>query len=661
MKKIFWLSLCLIAGLALVVWLRQDSGQWPGPENTSHLKQALAQLPIRAAKPGVKCRQHDPLRQAFYGDLHIHTTLSLDAKMQDTRTGPADAYRFARGEKLAIPPYDSDNRAIRYAQLARPLDFAAVTDHAEMLGEARLCSTPGLQGYNSLACIAFRLSPRWGGLLFMRNATQGKRLDFCGENNELCLTASLQPWQLIQDAAEQAQDYSDECSFSSFVGYEWTGGIYPNPKDRLVANLHRNVIFSNNRVPPLPATYIDTRPALALYQSLDQNCVAEQGCDAVVIPHNSNISMGLMFDPGETPDTATANLRARYETLVEMIQHKGASECYAGADGLVASDELCEFEQLPWDSFSGNTLPSLARPTNPGSGFMREVLRDGLRIEQQLGVNPFQLGFIGSTDTHRSLSGGVEEYDFQGHGGAGNAAVAGQQGLPDEWEFNPGGLAVLYAEENSRESLFAAMQRREAYATSGPRIGVRFFAGESLPQALCDSDEFLSQAYQHGVPMGGRLAIRESASSPSFVVSALKDPGTPARAGMDLQRVQIIKGWVDDRGKPMEQVYDIAGDRNNGASVNLANCEPQGSGFKQLCQVWQDPEFNPGQRAYYYARVLENPSCRWSTYVCNAQAVDCSSPQVLTDKEAQCCNADMPKTVQERAWTSPIWYSPKIQ
>jgi hypothetical protein len=230
-------------------------------------------------------------------------------------------------------------------------------------------------------------------------------------------------------------------------------------------------------------------------------------------------------------------------------------------------------------------------------------------------------------------------------------------GLPDEWEFNPGGLAVLYAEENNRDSLFASMQRREAYATSGPRMNVRFFGGWDIPENTCERPDFVSLGYENGVPMGGDLG-RRIGEAPIFAVSAAKDPGLPDLPGGDLQRVQIIKGWLDEQGVSQEQVFEVAGDPDNGASVDLASCKPQGAGFKNLCAVWSDPSFEKGQHAFYYARVLENPSCRWSTYACNEQQVDCSNPDELNEEAAQCCLPEMKKTVQERAWTSPIWYSP---
>jgi hypothetical protein len=606
------------------------------------------------------CAQYSPQRTAHFGDLHVHTALSLDALKQGTRTGPDAAYRYARGETISIPPYGDDGEALSRAKIGRPLDFAGVTDHAELLGEANICSTEGMEGYWSLACMGFRWLPDITAQYILYTAAKAERMGFCGEDGQLCRAAAAGPWQEITSAAEAAYDRSPKCEFTSFVAYEWTGLNFVAETTN-VANLHRNVIFRNADVPALPSSFIESPDAPALWEHLQDECSEAGGsCEAVVIPHNSNISMGLMFQalrPDGEPLTAEdAGRRQRYETLAEIVQHKGASECYFGPG---ATDELCDFEQLPWNSFTGNRYESRANPISPDAGHLREVLKDGLALERQLGVNPFKFGFIGSTDTHRSMAGGVEERGFQGHGGAGNAAAElGAKGLPDEWEFNPGGLAVLYAEENNRDSLFLAMQRREAYATSGPRMHVRFFGGWDIPEDVCERADFVAQGYDHGVPMGGDLG-QQLSEAPVFSVSAVKDPGLPDFPGGDLQRVQIIKGWLDEQGVSREQVFEVAGDADNGATVDLASCEPRGAGVKNLCAVWSDPAFDEAQHAFYYARVLENPSCRWSTYACNEQQVDCSHPEDLSEEAAQCCLPELKKTVQERAWTSPIWYSPE--
>jgi hypothetical protein len=305
---------------------------------------------------------------------------------------------------------------------------------------------------------------------------------------------------------------------------------------------------------------------------------------------------------------------------------------------------------------------------------VRNALKDGLALGREDGINPFKMGFIGSTDTHSATPGGAEENNYRGHLGRRDA---GYRNVQDHFFDNPGGLAVVWAEENSRDSIFEAMRRKETYATSGTRPVVRFFAGTDLPTDLCGADDMAAKAYAHGVPMGGELTPTAGDRPPRFLVSALKDPGSPGNPGNDLQRLQVIKGWVDTRGNTHEQVYDVAGNPDNGANVNPENCAPRGRGFDNLCTVWQDPAFNPSEDAFYYLRVIENPSCRWTTLQCQATGVNpfaenCSEQAAAAtalEKDAgavgdvygKCCldEASQPfysPVIQERAWTSPIWY-----
>ena len=623
---------------------------------TAAAEPAAVPPPFTRTEKREPCDHHDPLRRPYFGDLHVHTAFSLDASTQGTRNRPGDAYRFARGEELGLQPYDEDGKPRRTIRLTRPLDFAAVTDHAEFFGELDVCATPGLPGHDSPTCMIYR---RWPRLAFylMNGITSGdpakiRRFAFCGEDGAGCLAAARTPWREIQDAAEGAYDRSSACSFTTFVGYEWTGAPDTN-------NLHRNVIFRNDAVPDLPVSYIDEPSVERLWQRLDAECRrGVERCDAVVIPHNSNLSGGLMFqsvkDDGTPFDAAYAAARAAAEPLAEIMQHKGDSECLLGG---ATTDEACGFEKLPYDNFGGKYSAWMRRPPEATS-FLRHALGQGLLLEEQLGVNPFKLGFVASTDTHLGTPGAVTESTHPGHGGAGApAADKVPAGLPDDVEFNPGGLAVLFAEENSRDALFAAMRRREAYGTSGPRIDVRFFGGFGLPASLCDAPDLVAQGYALGVPMGGELsATAATASAPSFAVRALRDGGTATEPGTPLQRVQIVKGWIEN-GAAVEKVYDVAGDARNGASVDTATCTTSGPGADRLCAVWRDPDFDPDQRAFYYARVLENPTCRWSTYVCNAAGVRCDDPSTVKEGFAGCCDARYPRSVQERAWTSPIWYA----
>jgi len=341
------------------------------------------------------------------------------------------------------------------------------------------------------------------------------------------------------------------------------------------------------------------------------------------------------------------------------MQAKGQSECL-GTMGAGAADELCDFEILPYNNLTGDRFGGFNTGPPMEQDFVREAMKEGLRLEQNLGVNPFKYGFIGSSDTHIGSPGNVmETAEFPGHGGAG---ASGGEGLTDVVEGNPGGLAVIWAEENTRDSLYAALRRREAYGTSGTRPVVRFFGGWNLPANQCASADFAADGYANGVPMGGDLPPRPAnAVAPRFSVSALRDPGAARDPAQALQRIQIIKGWVEN-GEKKEQVYEVAGNPNNGAGVDPATCEPTGAGFASLCDVWQDPDFDPAEPAFYYARVVENPQCRWHTLQCLAAGITedtcANDPDSVPESFAGCCNADYPKTIQERAWTSPIWYRP---
>jgi len=282
-------------------------------------------------------------------------------------------------------------------------------------------------------------------------------------------------------------------------------------------------------------------------------------------------------------------------------------------------------------------------------------LIQGLEEQKKLGVNPFHYGLIAASDTHNATGGAVAERSYHGQIGQvaspelrmiSNVGVLGKIASSSPVRYNPGGVAGLWAEENTRESLFAAMERREAFGTSGPRIVPRFFGGWNYAESMCEDSAFVETGYQGGVPMGGTLPIRpESQQAPVFSVSALRDPSP---TGALLQRIQIIKGWMDDQGMMQQEIYDVAGDMSQAATVDVDTCEPSGPGHASLCAVWSDPSFDPGQSAVYYARILENPSCRWSAYQCN------SLPE--EKRPESCSDATLPKVIQERAWTSPIWY-----
>jgi len=647
-----------------------------------------------------RCADFDALRQVYWGDTHIHTELSFDANMQGTRTSQADAYAFARGETIPLQPYTAEGTATRSAAIDRPLDFVMLSDHAEFLGTLKVCNDPAAPGYDATQCkeyreaMQFSATPQFvrdffvkiNGLLNFPPA-EAEYPALCGPDSADCVAAGMDVWGGIVDAAEAAYDRSDSCSFTAFPGYEWSG----NPDGR---NLHRNVMFKNEKVIDLPYGYFDAPYAEGLWARLVAECIdASDDCDVLTIAHNSNLSDGLYFDDkmadGQPLTTEYVELRNAIEPVIEIYQHKGASECLPGA---ATADELCGFETLPFSNLATTNLERIT-PPDP-NGFLRYAYGEGMKLEADLGTNPFQYGVTAATDTHISAPGFVAEDDFKGHGGAGqpNRFLPPPPGFPDVEYLSPGGLTAVWAEENARGAIFSALRRKETFGTSGPRMVVRMFGGWDYPNDLCDAQDLAAQGDAGGVPMGGTLAPQPASSAPTFVVSAMQDA-----TSAPLQRIQIVKGWLDGEDYQVE-VYDIAGDANNGASVDLDTCERQGEGFGDLCNVWQDPDFDPAQRAYYYARVLENPSCRWTTWQCSAAeydcndwdyaacaarklkflpsdytcdccdpaaglnqdfctAVDCSDPGLLTAAEERCCYQVEP-AIQERAWTSPIWYQP---
>jgi len=598
------------------------------------------------------CAGHEPLRQPFFGDLHVHTTYSFDAWAQGTVNTPRDAYRFARGESVGVQPYGSGGKPLRTVRLDRPLDFAMVSDHAEMLGETELCRTPGSAAHDSLTCVLMR---RWPALGYMIVNSQwvergARGPDVCGSDGQVCRDAALTPWIAIQDAAEEFYDRTAKCRFTTFVGFEWSG--------TRVGMIHRNVVFRNANVLRTPPNAADDRnDETRLWTALHDDCIAgDEGCDALAIPHNSNLSEGSMFwtvgTDGTPLDAAVARRRSRLEPLVEITQHKGDSECRANA-----GDELCDFETLTFANVAGHASRMFRSPVPPNV-YVREALLEGLQQQARLGANPFKLGIIGSSDTHLGTPGLVDEDAFVGHAAGTVSARLEIPPLPDHPLFNPGGLAVLWAEENSRDSLFEAMRRREAYGTSGPRIVLRLFGGWDLDDSLCESPDFAARGYAGGVAMGGDLAPPPStAAAPTFAVRALRDAGTAGRPGTPLERIQIVKGWLAD-GEPRQRVYTVAGGPAGDAGLDLDTCTLDGSGDDQLCAVWRDPDFDAAAGAVYYARVVERPSCRWSWRACREAEVECDGLLAPDGPLASCCDSEVPKTIQERAWSSPIWYTP---
>jgi hypothetical protein len=613
------------------------------------------------------CVDFDHLRQPLFGDSHVHTSYSFDAFNGGNINDPRVAYDYAMGASIGMPPYDMMGLPTRTSQLRRPLDWALVSDHAEYFGELQICLDPMAAGYSDPLCVDFRANvPQtvpgpFGTVAFTApyvGSPNPMRHALCGPGAADCLAYASVVWLDIQDAAEEKYDRTDSCSFTSFVGYEYTGAP-------LGSNLHRNIMFRNENV-PFPTSYMEEKIPQDMHDQLQVTCMDSiSGCDVISIPHNSNVSGdGKLFNPAkgdESPlDAAAAAFRSRIEPVVEITQHKGDSECHLDNS---PNDELCGYEKL-LTSLLG--IPGGGGVVYSPRNFVRTVMMEGLEIEEALEENPWRFGIIGSTDTHGSTSGLTHEEDWgnTGHLGARDdtpedlltpqsaAALAGSVA-------GPGGLAVAWAEENSRDAIFSAMRRREVYGTSGTRPLLRFFAG-SYKDDLCTVPELAEAAYRRGVPMGGELGAIANKKSPTFVVQASKDPGPIGGPSTPLQRIQIVKGHYDSIfGQSFETVYEVAGDPDNGAGVDEATCTPTGSGFDSLCATWIDPDFDANQRAFYYARVVENPTCRWSQFVCNAEGVDCSVPASILPGLEECCNVDLPNTIQERAWSSPIWYRPE--
>ncbi len=420
------------------------------------------------------CTRFDLFRQPFFGDLHIHTRFSADAYIFGTRVGPQDAYGFATGAPITLA--DDDELQTRSSRIDRPLDFAAVTDHSEWFGEVRVCDTPSSSSsvYDSNQCQIlrsaepidqqFKTTVAWlytAGIPTLHPS----HLPLCTEAGVDCAAATVSVWGDIQAAAEEAYDRTAACAFTSFVGYEYTA----SPLGR---HLHRNIIFRNERVPPSVSSYIETAAGgipHGFWSAIEGTCLAAgTGCDAVIIPHNSNLSGGMQWlDPADADE---ALRRQTLEPLVELHQIKGNSECRfdrLARAGAGTADELCTFEQEKGaDQLPGEEPPPIDR--YPLRNMVRNTLKDGLAFEQKLGVNPFRLGFVGGTDNHDGAAGSVAESGWGGGQGNNDSSPARQIG--DEVRTNPGGLAVAWAEENSRDAIFAALRRRETYAWAATSV-----------------------------------------------------------------------------------------------------------------------------------------------------------------------------------------------
>ena len=602
-------------------------------------------------------------RLPYFGDLHVHTSWSLDAYIIFNRTTPRDAYRFARGEEIEF--YRGQRR-----KLTIPLDFVALTEHAEFLGEMVLCSDPTTASYRTSMCADIRNEQQDPAienrvfrtvLLKILKSDQPQRPAFCSSAGQDCQDAARSRWQ---DIRRSADEHYRPGEFTTFIGYEWTG--------ERNGNRHRNVIFRNNTVPETPWSMIEVPTVEQLWGKLDEECLAP--CEVLTISHNSNQSRGARFaglDSAGAPLTREqAAYRNAHEPLVEIMQFKGDSECRTG---LGTEDEFCNFEKYDLRPLCSDPsaqdaalpcAPICTAPNHPQgcatpANYVRNGLKTGLEFQQRLGVNPYKLGLLGSTDVHNGNPGDTGENNYRGHFGYLDAAAedrlvpalkTGFKELPR----NPGALAGVWAEENTRDSIFDAFRRRETFGTSGNRTLIRFFGGWNFPAGLEPGTDFVELGYRHGVPMGADLPRPVTGVSPRFLVWAMQ-----AVDGEKLQRLQVIKGWLEN-GAPRERVYDVAcsdgltpdPDSNrcpaNGAGVNLEDCTvTPNRGATQLQGIWEDPDFDAGEHAFYYLRVLENPRCRWSTY--DALRLGRAPPP------------ETAPAIQERAWSSPIWYTSDLR
>ncbi len=606
----------------------------------------------------VSCERFDDNRMALFGDLHIHTSYSFDAAANSTGATPEDANRYARGEAIPFFPINDQGVATGRTKIDRPLDFLAVTDHGEFLGERALCRTEGSPVYNTEFCGGYRSNERTGMMMLgtvITTETPARIPEICGADGNLCRDFAQSPWENIQAAANAA---NTPCEFTSFVGYEYTG----TPG---TSNYHRNVIFRGDAVPALPVSYIDAPIDSKLWAALDAVCDIENGCDYLTIPHNSNLANGRMAPYMQLEDTdaakvAYAQSRLKREPIMEIFQHKGGSECINGLSSVFgAPDELCEVEavrrmgenktyatrDMTHSVMAVGEASEVTVECTPGTvggngmlgagcvhatDFQRSALLVGLKEEQAIGLNPVKLGIIAATDTHSATSGGVKESEWVGAvTGEANPMQRLQPGLLTSGiDGNPGGLAGVWARENTRDAVFDAMLRKEVFGTSGPRIRPRLFAGWGLDAGLCEANDMIAQAYANGVPMGGDLNAAGANNKPRFLAYAAKDPD-----GLKLQELHLIKGWIDAEGQMNTQVLPIATEE---------------AGADSLCKVYTDENFDPAQSAYYYLRAVEPETPRWHTYDC-ASIAEADRPDV-------CTNGAYPDSIREMAWTSPIWY-----
>jgi hypothetical protein len=581
--------------------------------------------------------------KVYWGDTHLHTAVSVDAGTMN-RIGQEDAFRFARGEEVTT------THGLQ-AKLSRPLDFLVIADHAEMYG----LMPQLLSGDQDI--LSTETGKRWYGELTSGDSDKvfATAMEIVGSlsGDEPPIKSDKAVRDAWRNYTALADKYNDPGRFTALIGYEWTaiGGD----------NLHRNVIFrgdSSDANKTIPFSQFDSKNPEDVWKHLAE-FEKETGAEVLAIPHNGNLSNGRMFRvetfDGQPLTKELAALRAQYEPLVEVTQIKGDSETHPF---LSPNDEFADYET--WDKSNLNGTEAKTDDMFQWE-YTREALKTGLKLGDKLGVNPYKFGMIGSTDAHTSLAAVEEENFFGKHSGVEPEPHRWEHVVieaPDPkftikgWQQAAGGYAGVWAKENTREAIFDAMKRKETYATTGPRMTVRFFGGWDFDEDDTKTRLPAAAGYSKGVPMGGDLSAAPDGKAPSFLVAAAKDPYSG-----NLDRIQIVKGWMNADGKAEEKVYDVvwSDDRKPGAdgklppvgnTVDVENATWSNSiGEPEMITVWTDPDFDPNQRAFYYARVIEIPTPRWTAYEAKRFDVD------MTD--------EVPMTTQERAYTSPIWYTPK--
>ena len=610
----------------------------PGTERAESASVAAVGKAPSEANAGADTIESNPERNAYFGDLHVHTVYSFDAYVFGTRAGPDDAYRFAKGGTL-------EHAAGFDMKLKAPLDFYAVTDHALVLGTmAAMADTEHPLSRHPDAQSLTDTPTREDRANVFRTMAQFLNPDNNRHHEIHHLPTVRSTWADIVDAANR---HNDPGQFTAFIGFE-----YSSAPDR--QNLHRNVIFNGGKAPAAPFSRFDSSDPEDLWAWMDG--LRDRGMEALAIPHNSNGSNGQMFSlqdrSGEPLDAGYASLRMRNEPLVEISQVKGTSETHPA---LSPNDEWADFEIMPY-------LVATDILGQVSGSYVREAWLNGLKMAERDGFDPFAFGVVGASDSHNASSGGSED-DYWGKIGMLDAEGAVRGSVPVSTAedgapvyhpdaplitFSASGLAGVWAERNTRDAIYASMRRKETFGTSGTRIKVRFFAGYELPPI--DSAGLIREAYAAGVPMGAKLFAR-AGRTPDFIVWASRDAHSAP-----LERVQIVKGWTAG-GEVRERVFDVACSDglavdpvthrcpDNGASVNLDDCSTDdAAGAAELKARWRDPEFDASERAFYYVRVLENPICRWSTWDALRAGVE--------PREG------IAATIQERAWSSPIWYLP---